>query len=113
MIYGLLLANVLLLVTGQMLWKVSVSGVTSWNLSTAISTVFSPYFIGGGILYVVATGLWLIILSKMPLSVAYPMQSVCYIVGSVAAFFIFKEHINVTQWMGMIVIMLGVFLIAK
>lgn len=113
MIYLLLLINIVLLVSGQLLWKVAVSNVSSWNLQTALHVVFSPYFIGGGLLYVAATGLWIVILSKMPLSIAYPFQSICYILGMIAAFFLFKEVVTPTQWIGAAVLIVGVFLIAK
>lgn len=113
MVYILLLINVILLVTGQVLWKIAVMGMEEWKVSTIVSLVFSPYFLGGAFLYVAATGLWLVILSRLPLSIAYPSQSISYILGAIAAFFIFKETITPTQWAGMAVIMIGVYLIAK
>ena len=113
MVYILLLCNVLLLVSGQILWKMAVSGVEQWNLSTAVQVILSPLFIGGASLYVLATGIWLIILSKLPLSVAYPSQSIGYVFAAVLALFLFKESIQPTQWVGMGVIILGVYLVAK
>ncbi|MGD6875873.1 EamA family transporter [Bacillus infantis] len=113
MVYVLLLINICCLVTGQVLWKIAVTGIDEWTASTALSLLLSPYFLGGAFLYVGATGLWLIILSKLPLSIAYPSQSISYIFGAVIAFFLFKETITVTQWTGMAVIIFGVYLIAK
>ncbi|MDQ0215263.1 multidrug transporter EmrE-like cation transporter [Oikeobacillus pervagus] len=113
MIYLMLLMNILMLVSGQILWKMAVSGITDWNVSTIFSLVISPFFLGGAALYVLATGLWLVILSKLPLSVAYPSQSLSYILGAIFAVVLFKEIVTPTQWLGMIIIMVGVFLIAK
>ncbi|MBU8881150.1 EamA family transporter [Bacillus sp. FJAT-29790] len=113
MVYVLLLINISLLVTGQVLWKIAVTNIEEWNLSTAVSLALSPYFIGGALLYVAATALWLVILSKLPLSIAYPSQSISYIFGAIIAYFIFKETITATQWAGMAVIIFGVYLIAK
>lgn len=113
MVYLLLLLNISLLVTGQVLWKMAVTGIDSWNFNTAVSVIFSPLFIGGASLYVIATGIWLVILSKLPLSIAYPSQSIGYIFGAVLALFIFKESISMTQWAGMAVIVFGVYLVAK
>lgn len=111
--YILLLLNILLLVTGQMLWKISVTPISTWNFNSVVQVILSPYFIIGGVLYVLATGLWLIVLSKLPLSIAYPAQSLAYILGIVGAYFIFKENINGFQLCGMLLIMFGVYLIAK
>jgi drug/metabolite transporter (DMT)-like permease len=113
MIYFLLLVNVLLLVSGQMLWKVGASSINEWGIQTIFYLLRSPSFIGGGLLYVVATFIWMYIISKMPFSVAYPVQSLSYALGVICAYFIFKEQVQVTQWLGVIVIIFGVYLIAK
>ncbi|MEK3952559.1 MULTISPECIES: EamA family transporter [Psychrobacillus] len=113
MVYLLLLINISLLVTGQILWKLAVTGIEQWNVSTLIGVILSPLFIGGATLYVIATGIWLVILSKLPLSVAYPSQSIGYIFGAIFALFIFKETISLTQWGGMAIIIFGVYLVAK
>lgn len=113
MVYLLLLMNVSLLVTGQILWKLAVAGIEQWSVSTLIGVILSPLFIGGAALYVIATGIWLVILSKLPLSVAYPSQSIGYIFGAILALFIFKETISLTQWGGMAIIIFGVYLVAK
>ncbi|WP_227394347.1 EamA family transporter [Jeotgalibacillus aurantiacus] len=109
----LLIINVLMLVGGQVLWKLAVSPITAWSLEAIMQLVISPLFLGGTFLYVVATVLWLIILSKMPLSIAYPFQSFSYILGAIAAYFVFQESISLEQVSGMAAIVLGVYLIAK
>ncbi len=113
MIYLLLLVNVLLLVGGQMLWKVGAASIESWSFNTIIFLVKSPFFIGGGLLYVVATFIWMYIITKLPFSVAYPLQSLSYVIGVLAAYFYFKENVDVSQWIGVCVIVVGVYLIAK
>lgn len=113
MVYLVLIANILLLVTGQVLWKMAVSNIDTWSLQAALRLVLSPLFIGGAALYVVATGLWLYVLSKLPLSVAYPSQSMSYILAAVLALVLFRETVQPMQWVGMLVIMFGVYLVAK
>ncbi|SEJ62958.1 EamA-like transporter family protein [Bhargavaea ginsengi] len=113
MVYLVLIANILLLVTGQVLWKMAVSNIDAWSLQAALRLVLSPLFIGGAALYVVATGLWLYVLSKLPLSVAYPSQSMSYILAAVLALVLFRETVQPMQWVGMLVIMFGVYLVAK
>jgi drug/metabolite transporter (DMT)-like permease len=113
MVYLLLLLNVILLVSGQMLWKIGASSINEWGFQTIIYLLRSPYFIGGGVLYVFATFIWMYIISKMPFSVAYPIQSLSYALGVIMAYFIFKEQVDMSQWLGVLVIIFGVYLIAK
>lgn len=112
--YILLVINILLLVSGQMLWKVGMEKIGSdWGLNTIIELIKSPYIVGGGVIYVVATVLWLYILGKMPFSVAYPFQSLAYVLGMVLGYAIFKEVVTPTQWFGAAIIILGVYFIAR
>lgn len=111
--YILLVINILLLVSGQMLWKAGMSQIGEITLGSIWQVVKSPYIIGGGIIYVFATGLWLFILSRMPFSIAYPFQSLAYVIGVVIGYFIFKEVVTPTQWIGAVIIVFGVYLIAR
>ncbi|WP_227394349.1 EamA family transporter [Jeotgalibacillus aurantiacus] len=113
MIYFLMVLNAILLVTGQILWKIAVSKHESLSAGTMVKVILSPLFIGGGLLYVIATGLWLYILSVMPLSIAYPFQSISYVLGAMAAYLLFKETITKRQITGFLVIIFGVYLIAS
>jgi len=111
--YVLMFVNIIFLLTGQFFWKQSVSKVTQWNMGTLLQVLLTPSFLAGAALYVVATMIWLYIISKIPFSVAYPMQSITYIGGMVIAYIVFKEHVSLTQWAGAAIIIFGVYLIAK
>lgn len=111
--YILLIINILLLVGGQMLWKSAVDSIGYWNINTMLTLIWSPKVIGGIALYGIATLLWLYILSKLPFSIAYPFQSLSYVLGVLMAALLFQEHVDWQQWLGVVVIIFGVFLIAK
>ncbi len=111
--YILLLLNILLLVSGQILWKIGVENIAEWNVSTIYILMRSPYIIGGCFLYVIAVGMWFYVISKLPFSVAYPCQSLSYVLGVFIAYFLFKEHVELTKWLGIAIIMLGVYLVAR
>ncbi len=111
--YILLLLNIVLLVSGQILWKIGVEDISQWNIGVIKILIGSPYIIGGCFLYVFAVISWLYIISKLPFSVAYPCQSLSYVLGVFIAYFLFKENIQFTQWLGVIVVILGVYLIVK
>jgi drug/metabolite transporter (DMT)-like permease len=44
---------------------------------------------------------------------AYPMISLSYVFGMVAAMVFFHEDISLTKWIGIVCIITGCFLIAK
>ena len=111
--YIYLFGNILLLIVGQVLFKIGLNNIGGISLLNIWRIIFSPYIIIGLFLYVVATGLWFIVLSKMPLSIAYPSQSMAYVFGIVLAWLIFGETITATRWVGVGVICVGVWLISK
>ena len=70
-------------------------------------------FAACGISMLFASLLWLYILRHFEFSVAYPLTSISYIMGMVAAMFVFNEVIPFTRWIGVILIMIGIFLVIK
>lgn len=82
------------------------------SLDNAWKALFNLYIIAGLFLYVFATLIWFVVLSRIPLSVAYPVQSIAYVLGLLAALFIFNEPVTLIKWVGMAVIMVGVLIIA-
>ncbi|MFX3675272.1 MAG: EamA family transporter [Paenisporosarcina sp.] len=106
----LILLNTLILVSGQFLWKIGMTNRSvSFDSVGAITRVLiSPYIISGLFLYGMATVLWLFILTKVPLSVAYPIQSIAYILAVFGAYFFFQEEITLWKVIGVILIMAGV-----
>lgn len=66
-----------------------------------------------GLCITAATALWMYILKHFDFSAAYPMISISYIFGMLAAVFIFQENIPLTRWIGVALIMLGVIFVAK
>lgn len=112
MIYLMLLINILLLVTGQILWKKELGAIDGFSMQNIKILLASPYIWGGLFLYVIATLIWFYILSKGKLSIVYPLQSFAYVFGVLAAWLIFQEAIPVTRWIGVGFLMLGAFFIA-
>jgi undecaprenyl phosphate-alpha-L-ara4N flippase subunit ArnE len=71
------------------------------------------YLLASGLCMVMATLLWLYIIKHFEFSVAYPMISISYIFGMLAAIYIFHEAVPLIRWVGFFLIMMGVTLIAK
>jgi drug/metabolite transporter (DMT)-like permease len=94
--------------------KVGRIGEGPTNLVTTFVRVFSNPFVDiGFILYLVASLVWIVILSRVPLSFAYPMVSLAYVVVVVLSKFLFHEDVGMMRLAGTFVICCGVFLISR
>ena len=113
----LALVCIILLVIGQSLLKyglVQVGGVNfvgggvGSNLRKMLST---PYIPLGFVFYGVSSLLWLGVLSKLDLSVAFPMASMAYVFTMLAGAVIFHETITPVRVVSLMLICLGVVLL--
>jgi drug/metabolite transporter (DMT)-like permease len=78
-----------------------------WRIAT------NPYVVIGLLIYVCGTLFWLVALSRVDLSFAYPFASLSYVVMLAASYFLFHENITPMRLLGTGVICLGVILISR
>ena len=71
-----------------------------------------PHFIAGTVCYGISLVVWILGLSRVPVSIAYPMLSIGYVVNAVAAWILFGEQLSPLRLAGIFVIILGVYLLA-
>ena len=117
--FSMILSGVLLNAGAQLLLKagVRVLGVISLSGAGIIKTVFAialqPYIIAGLGCYVLSVGIWIVALSRVDVSVAYPMLSIGYVVNAFAAWWLFGEALTVMRLTGIGIILLGVYILAR
>lgn len=118
-VYGLILFGVLLNASAQLLLKAGMNHVGHFAFSWAnvvpigMKIAFNPYVFGGLCCYVISVGVWLLALSRIEVSIAYPMLSVGYIVNAIAAYYLFGEDLSILRIAGIGVIIIGVIMVAK
>ncbi len=78
-----------------------------WQLAT------NPYIILGLTAYVISVVIWIGVLSRVEVSVAYPMVSLGYIINAVAAYYLFDEAMTASKISGIFLILIGVYLVAR
>lgn len=91
------------------------------ELTGGISGIFAafPSMITNGYLwlsafcYVVSIGLWLVVLSKVDVSYAYPFLSIGYVLSAIVGHFVFGEAVTPIRIAGIAVICIGVILISR
>jgi drug/metabolite transporter (DMT)-like permease len=82
-------------------------------LETAWQVFTTPLVVGGLACYVLGAVFWLTVLSRVPLSLAYPMLALSYAFTPVLAWLILGESVNGLRWMGIGVICAGVLLVSR
>lgn len=74
--------------------------------------ILDPLFYLTGIIFLVQAVVWLLVLKRMPLSVAYPFTSVAVITLLISGALFFGEVITLGNILGSILIMVGIIVIA-
>jgi multidrug transporter EmrE-like cation transporter len=117
--FALVLAGVLLNAAAQLLLKAGV-GVTGTFAFTAenlfpvgIRLASDPFILGGLGCYAFSVVIWIMALSRVEVSLAYPLLSIGYVLTAIAGWQWFGEALTVQRIAGIGIIMAGVFLVAR
>lgn len=116
---GYILVAVLTGACGQVLLKKGMSSMGPLTLTPEqvlnilwrIGT--NPYVMLGLAIYVGGTVFWLVALSRVDLSFAYPFASLSFVVMLIAAWLLLNENITPLRLLGTLIVCLGVFIISR
>ncbi len=103
----------------QLVLKVGIDriGVFTFHWSNFIPILLkvmaSPWIIIGLVIYVGSVGIWLMVLSRIPVSIAYPIASLGYLTSAIAAYYFLGENVTMLRIAGIVVILVGVYMVAK
>ena len=117
--FAFLMTGVLLNAAAQLALKAGTNRIGQFAFSldnvvpVGMRIATSPYILLGVGCYVVSLVVWILGLSRVPVSVAYPMLSVGYIVNAVAAWMLFGESLTAQKVVGIGFIVVGVYLVAR
>jgi multidrug transporter EmrE-like cation transporter len=116
----LILVSISLAVTGQFLLKSGMnqvgrigSGDFAYYRMMLLKTALHPYVITGLLLYVLSTVSWLIVLSRVNLSFAYPFAGLGYIITILVSWRLLNEPVGMMRIIGGALIFLGVVFISR
>jgi multidrug transporter EmrE-like cation transporter len=117
--FALILTGVLLNAGAQLLLKAGVQplGALSVGLHnlwpTLVKVLMQWPILAGLACYVISVGVWIVGLSRVEVSIAYPMLSMGYVVNALLAWWLFGEALGPMRWAGMLLILAGVVVIAR
>ena len=117
--FSLVLFGVLLNAAAQLLLKAGTNSVghfdfnlenvmpIGWKLAT------QPSILGGMVCYAISLIVWVMALSRVQVSIAYPMLSIGYVVNAIAAYLLFGEAVGMQRLLGIGIIVIGVYVVAR
>jgi len=114
-----ILISVLLSVVAQILLKqgmssASVQGAIHSGGITAVMVVLTNFFVLGGLAaYVSSAGIWLVVLSKVDVSKAYPFVGLGFIGTMLFAYWFLNEPISAGKIIGTVLIVAGIWFISN
>jgi multidrug transporter EmrE-like cation transporter len=115
----LVMTGVLLNAAAQLLLKAGTNTVGTFDFSLANAVpvgwklATEPHIVAGLGCYAVSVVVWIMALSRVEVSIAYPMLSVGYVVNAIAAWYLFGEAVTPTRLAGIGIIILGVYVVAR
>jgi drug/metabolite transporter (DMT)-like permease len=101
--------------SGQLLLKHGMQLATSrahrTGGSLVISAVTSPWVLGGLVVFALSAVVWLAVLSRVPLSLAYPFNALGYLVILIASVLALHERANLWTWAGTALVVSGLIIV--
>jgi undecaprenyl phosphate-alpha-L-ara4N flippase subunit ArnE len=93
----------------QLLMKLGMSSYQAGN--SVLFAATNPYVAAGFTAYGAGALLWLKVLSRVELSLAYPLVSLAFVLVAILSWLVLGEHLSVTRMLGMGFIVVGIALI--
>ncbi len=82
-------------------------------LDFGISLALNRWLLAGMACYAVSIGVWLIVLSKAQVSLAYPLLSIGYIIAAVIGYYWLGENVSFTRASGIALICVGIVFVSR
>lgn len=102
------------LALAQYFMKIGVDRLVDFSMSWAFFKSLANWQLGLSLLlYIIGMVIYLFMLKNYDLSIVYPLTSISYIFTILLAMFLLGETVSVARWVGILLVMLGVGLIAK
>ena len=117
--FALVLTGVLLNAAAQLLIKAGAETVGRFNFTASnlwhagLHFALQWQILLGLALYAVSVVVWILALTRVQVSIAYPMLSLGYVVTAFAAWWLFGEALSAQKFIGIAVIIAGVIIVAR
>jgi drug/metabolite transporter (DMT)-like permease len=83
------------------------------QLATALAAVANPFLVAGFGLYFVGALVWLLVLARVDVSMAYPFVSLGFLMTAGLAALLLGESISAKRLLGILLVAIGVYTVAR
>lgn len=117
--FGFIFVGICLNAVAQLLLKAGTNAVGAIHLTadnwfaTGLKLATQLPIIGGLTCYVISVGVWIIGLSRVDVTIAYPLLSLGYIINAVGAWYFLGEAVSAQRILAIGVIIVGVILLTR
>ena len=115
--YLIMAVSISLAIAGQLLMKRGMMSFGTFPVSQLLAHLvpmfLNPWVFLGLFCFGLSSVFWLVVLSRMELSLVYPMVSVAYVIVALLSWYFFRENLTLVRWAGIAVIICGVVLISR
>jgi multidrug transporter EmrE-like cation transporter len=115
----LIMVGVMLNAAAQLLLKLGMGRIGHFELTAGKiwpigwQIASSLPIIGGLACYVISVLVWMVVLSRVEVGMAYPMVSLGYVITALGAYYWLGEQLNPMRLAGIFVILVGVWLVSR
>jgi drug/metabolite transporter (DMT)-like permease len=97
--------------TGQILFKLGAKDWYGENLFQWMwSFITNPFLVCAVFLYALTIIIWIYVLKVLPLSIAYPVTALSYVIVPIIAYFFLHEKVSLDTFLGSLLIIFGVLI---
>jgi drug/metabolite transporter (DMT)-like permease len=117
--FGFILTGICLNAVAQLLLKAGTNAVgaihltaSNW-LATGIKLITQLPILGGLSCYVLSVVVWIIGLSRVDVTIAYPLLSLGYVINAIGAWYFLGEAISFQRMLAIFIILVGVAILTR
>jgi multidrug transporter EmrE-like cation transporter len=118
--FSIIFAGVLLNSAAQLMLKAGAKtlgtvamGSSASLMAAAWSAATQPWIVLGLVCYFLSAGLWIIALTRVDVTIAYPMLSMGYVIAALLAWQLFGEPLTSGRVLGIAIILAGVVVLSR
>jgi undecaprenyl phosphate-alpha-L-ara4N flippase subunit ArnE len=106
--------SVVMSVTAQLLLRRGMAAIApTQGIALLRAAAQSGWVLGGLVVFAFGTGMWLLVLSRLELSLAYPLGSLSFVLITLLSAILLRERVPLLRWVGTMVILGGILVVAR
>ena len=78
-----------------------------------VQLIQNPYIVASTMIYILSLASWLMVLSRVDVSFAYPLTCLGYVLTAAVGYVFLHENISIMRFTGIIIIIIGAYIVSR